>query len=259
LVAIRVDKYIAHRHGGAMSEDAPLKADSTGPSDPYESEFMSGGGEVLHRDKITSPWWLQAALGLGVVGAIVGGAFAVKDGAPLLFFPFLAAWIAFVWANIYALRVSVTQDKVHVQYGLFGPRIRVEDIVLCEAQQYNAMLKYGGWGIKYSLSDGSWAFNMPGDGGSGVMIHYKTSGGGVRKVFVSSHHPAVLADAVNRARAAKGHHIDGLLDDADLGLDDDVLYTEIQHGQPEALESTEPGGEASDQVDIASEVVEEQS
>ncbi len=220
----------------STDEGTPVKSGAGGREpDPYESEFMSEGGEILHRDKITSPWWLQAAMGLGVVGAVVGGAFAVRDGAPLLFFPFLAVWMAFVWANIYALRVSVTQEKVHVQYGLFGPRIKVEDIVLCEAQQYNAVVKYGGWGIKYSFLDGSWAFNMPGDGGSGVMIHYKTGGGGVRKVFVSSHHPAVLADAINRARRGKGVEVEGLLDDAELGLDSDVLYSEVQHaGQPAA-------------------------
>ena len=220
----------------AMSEDEGRSV-TVAPRAPdaYEAEFMSDG-DIVHRDKITAPWWLQAGMAAGVLFSAVGGAFAAADGAPWLIFPFMLFWVAFVWANLYALRISVTRDKVHIQYGLFGPRIRVEDIVFCEAQKYNAVLKYGGWGLKYGFGDGSWAFNMPGDGGSGVMVHYRTRGGGIRKVFVSSHHPGVLADAINRARRAKGHDLPeaGELDDVALGLGDDVLFSEVQVAPSEA-------------------------
>lgn len=222
--------------------------------DSYEEAFMNSG-TIAHRDKIVAPWWLHAILGFSTVAAAAGSIAAVADGAPL-FLPFvMIAMAAFVWANSYALRIAVTADKVLLQYGLFGPRIPVEDIVFCEAQAYNAMTKYGGWGIKYSLHDGSWAFNMPGDDGTGVMIHYKTRLG-IRKVFVSSHHPNVLAESINAARKAKGHDIPEHLlpDDAELGLNAELLYQEVQtpdvdaanaagHEEPELDAVAVPGGE----------------
>ncbi len=212
--------------------------------DPY-LQYMEGTDEVLHRQKMHWPWYFY--LLLGVVFSIgLGALFAAA--APLLPFLLMLAAMAIIFTTFYALRVSVTQDHVFVQYGLLGPKIRVEDIVHCEAEDYN-ILKYGGYGIRYSVVDGSWAFNMMGDKGKAVRIHYKTAMG-IRKLVVSSTHPLLMADAINRARHAKGHDVDLPPDDAELGLGDDFqalsdaqtpLYEEhFTPSEPKEEEAAQP-------------------
>ena len=186
--------------------------------DEYESH-MTEAGQAIYRQKMTMPWFMGAFFGLIFMLTV---AMVLATAAP--WWPFLLQMglLAVIAALFYALRVSVTEDHVYLQYGLLGPKIKVEDIVLCEAETYKVW-RYGGYGIRYSITEGSWAFNMMGDKGKAVRIHYKSKYalGGVRKVVVSSGHPNVLADAINRARAAKGHALPDLSDEA-LGIDDEI-------------------------------------
>ncbi len=202
-----------------MSNDpqAPLRQ-TDGPltdPDPYEA-IMQGDDKVLHRQKMTWPWYFQL---LFLLPGLLGIASLIGAGAPLLPFLMLIAAMTFFWMMFYALRVTVTPERVAIQYGLIGPRIRVDDIVHCEAEKY-PFWRYGGYGLRYSVIDGSWAFNVLGDKGKAVRIHYKTRLGTTRKIVVSSAHPNVMADAINRARHAKGHDVPMIsaLSDADFGL-----------------------------------------
>ncbi|MEO1266537.1 MAG: hypothetical protein AAFX99_00470 [Myxococcota bacterium] len=228
----------------------PSSSSSALPSggDPYEQDYMTQGA-VLDRHKMVAPWPFHLLMGLvAVLTSVVLPLWTLSQGDPawwitLAMTPLLlAAWMMFS-----ALRVSVTQDHVHVQYGLFGPKIDIGSIELCEAEDY-ALWKYGGYGIRYSVIEGAWCYNMIGDQGQAVRIHYRTRGGGLRKILIASHHPQALADSINRARIAAGTLEDPL---ADLeGLEsaineaarDTATPTEASSSEPSSVEeaSTEP-------------------
>ena len=206
--------------------------------DSYEAEFMGADDDVVHREKLSYPPWfrwflgiaLTLGLGLGVVSAAqagdMGAVALVAAMMPLMFF---------MMASLSTLRVTVKRDELAVQYGPVGPKIPIERIEHCEAEDYE-MWKYGGYGIRYSAIEGAWCYNMVGDKGKAVRVHYRTDSGRLKKLLIASPRHHILADTINRARIAIGHDVPARLapDDAALGLDDDVLFTE-QTSLPEEV------------------------
>ena len=164
--------------------------------DDYESKYM-GGGEALARSRVGWPWWFHAIMGIS--GAfLIFSAIASATLVPLLSLPILAV----VWLLFMFLRITVTSEHVHVQLGLFGPKIPIAKLVDAKAEDYQP-LKYGGWGIRLGR-DGSWAYSMPGAGGRGVRLTYETDGGGRREVFVSTADPESILAGIAKARAGTG-------------------------------------------------------
>ncbi len=159
---------------------------------------MGDGEEVLHREKIAMPWPLHLLVFLAAIGGAVAVA-ASGANVALIALPIVIALA--LWTSMATLRTTVSKEKVHVQYGIFGPSVDVQSIRRVEPVEYNWM-KYGGWGIRYSVLDGTWAYNVVGDGGRGVEIEYDT-GGKSRTIMVASREPMLLADAIQRARAGE--------------------------------------------------------
>jgi hypothetical protein len=150
-----------------MSDEEPKLGGGSAP-DPYEAKYMSGPGGALYFAKMTAPRFFHL---LFLLPLLVSVGSALVAHAPLLV-PLLSILpLFFVWILFSALRISVTAKEVHVQYGLFGPRIPIESIESCEACEYD-WKQYGGWGIRYGR-DGTVAYNMLGDGGRAVRISYK--------------------------------------------------------------------------------------
>lgn len=203
------------------SEPQELSARS---ADAYESAYMKDGEVVLQREKMTWPWYMH--LFILLVGSLVIG-LPLLSAAPL-FVPLLAgSFLLAMWLTLSVLRVTVTRGHVHVQYGLIGPKIPISSIEQCQAEDYD-FWKYGGYGIRYSLTDGSWAFNMLGDKGKAVRIHYRTPSGRLRKILLASRHPNALADAIQQARRAQGHQVEPMGDDLLAEQLDALLYSEEQ-------------------------------
>jgi hypothetical protein len=166
---------------------------SRAKADAYASRYMSGPRGALYHDKIVAPWWFHLLLVAPILVLIVtvflpGG----KPSALLGMIP-----VALVWLLFSVLRVSVSEDELFIQYGLFGPRIPIADVVSCEAVEYD-WKKYGGWGIRFGV-DGSVAYNMMGDRGRAVRIVYR-KGARTKTVLVASPDPERLALAVQQAR-----------------------------------------------------------
>lgn len=167
---------------------------------------MGVGEDVLHREKVACPKWFQvlmpllivAACGAGLIGSVAAGewieAAAVGAMTPVA----LLGWLA-----MSTLRVTVTSKNLHVQYGLWGPSIPLESIEHCEAEHYSVW-KYGGYGIRYSITEKAWCYNMLGDKGQAVRIHWRDDTGKLRRTLVASENHAALAAAINKARAAVG-------------------------------------------------------
>lgn len=153
---------------------------------------MPGEGVVLHRERRRAPWQLHA-LFAGIAGlyALLGLA---QPWALLALPPLLLLWLVFA-----VLRVTVTEGHVHVQYGLFGPRIPVAAITSSELIRYD-WKGYGGWGIRRP-GERVWAYNMPGEGGQAVRIVWRDAEG-PRTTVIGSPDAARLAERIARARRA---------------------------------------------------------
>ncbi len=177
-----------------MSDEEPKLGGGSTP-DPYEAKYMSGPGGALYFAKMTAPRFFHL---LFLVPLLVSVGSALVAHAPL-FVPLLSVIpLLFVWILFSALRISVSPKEVHVQYGLFGPRIPIEAIESCEACEYD-WKQFGGWGIRYGR-DGTVAYNMLGDGGRAVRITYK-KGTKTKKVLLAAKDPERLATAIQQARA----------------------------------------------------------
>lgn len=163
--------------------------------DDYESKYM-GGGEALARSRVGWPWWFHAIMGASC-GFLIFSAIASATLVPLLSLPLLAA----VWLLFMFLRVTVTTEHVHVQLGLFGPKIPIAKLLSARAEDYQP-LKYGGWGIRLGR-DGSWAYSMPG-AGRGVRLTYETERGKRKEVFVSTPDPESILAGIEKARGGAG-------------------------------------------------------
>jgi hypothetical protein len=136
------------------------------------------GAQALVRSRRPMPWWFFALIGVALV-ATIGSSIATGSLAALVTAPILVA----VAALLSVLRVVVTRTHVHVQLGLWGPKIAVGDITKITAMEY-PLSRYGGWGIRLGR-DGSWAYSTPGGTGRGVRIEYRVDGR-EKAIFVST-------------------------------------------------------------------------
>ena len=181
---------LAVRDAGALAPHEGAR-----PPDLYEQKFMEGDGLVLYRAREVAPWQLHALLlspaGVVVVATILSGQLAGLLGLPL---------ILMIWLTFLALRVTVSEGAVNVQYGPIGPTIPIRSISEAKATTYD-WKKFGGWGIKRSFA-GEWIYNMPGDGGRAVRVCWRDAKGRDKVTLIGSRDPDSLADAIARARGA---------------------------------------------------------
>ncbi|MDO9019202.1 MAG: hypothetical protein Q8S73_11630 [Deltaproteobacteria bacterium] len=172
-----------------MADEAPEPA-----RDEYTAQYMEGGRARIVTKQRMPGWFfgLMALAALAVLGSgLAGGSIASLVGLiPLAFATLLLSH----------LRVVVTDDAVHVQYGLWGPTIAVESITRCEVKPYEA-LRFGGWGFKRSL-DGTMAYSVPGGEGECVALEI-ADGAKTRKVVITTPNAAAVALAIEEARARK--------------------------------------------------------
>lgn len=166
--------------------------------DAYERRYMKGEGMVLYRDKQRAPWIMTALIGTAALGTLLpallgppGAWVSALVGLPIL----LVTWVLFS-----VLRVTVSQGSVHVQYGLFGPKIPIAAIEAVGPTEYK-WTTFGGWGIRRGPG-GAWLYNMPGDEGRAVRIEWRDAKGRRRTTLVGSKHSLELAKTIEKARRA---------------------------------------------------------
>ncbi|HEY1099224.1 MAG TPA: hypothetical protein VGF99_09855, partial [Myxococcota bacterium] len=162
--------------------------------DAYGRAFM-GGDTIVFFDRVRAPWWLNAAMvtagAIGVVAAASTG-----DATGIVTAGAIAVMTTTMASMLAMLRTAVTTSQVHIQYGLFGPKIAVAEIASVEVVDYEPT-RWGGWGIRRGLLGGT-AYSIPGKGGKAVRIT-TTSG---KVVEVTSQQPAALRSAILEVQAA---------------------------------------------------------
>ena len=201
-----------------MSEQKQKKART---ADAYEAAYMGADEDVLHREKLSYPRWFRILMPLlmttvllaASAGSIVAGDALVAVIAGMLIPVALLGLLV-----MSTLRVTVTSKNLHVQYGVVGPSIPLSAIEHCEAEHYSVW-KYGGYGIRYSITEKAWCYNMLGDKGQAVRIHWRDAKGKLRKTLIASETHIALAGAINRARAVVA---------GTASPDEDVVYQEDQ-------------------------------
>lgn len=164
----------------------------TSPNDEYARKYM-GGEDVRFLDKVKAPWWLNA---LVLVPGVAGVIATIATGEPLG--AAVVSGVTFVsWALLTALRVTVTNTHLHVQYGLFGPSVPLADIVTVDVVDYDAK-GYGGWGLRRG-SGGRKAYSLPGRGGKSVKVTTREG----KVIEMTSEQPSALAQAIDDARGGR--------------------------------------------------------
>lgn len=95
------------------------------------------------------------------------------------------------------LVVDVVSDEIRIAFHFLWPtrRIQVADVKSATATHYNALLEYGGWGVRLGWS--GWAFNVDGD--EGVLVETKDG----KRVLIGSRRAKELEAAIAKAVAAR--------------------------------------------------------
>lgn len=176
--------------------------------DDFEARYMPAEGNVLHRDKRISRGLtaLLGGTGLGIIALAVAIAFmngASDKPVPVEALPFvvgamtlLGVLIATIGLAMGILRTVVTDREVNVKYGLWGPRIPMENVVSCRAVVYR-WPDFGGWGVRRG-KNGVWAYVPAGD--RAIEIVYR-EGGEEKRVLVGVADPETTATIITRAAA----------------------------------------------------------
>jgi hypothetical protein len=153
---------------------------------------------VVFEEVQDAPWPFRA---LGMGGAAVGG-WALARALSLL--PRLgvgglvAGGVGLV-VNQFLLPMSTTllRDELQVRFGRRTRfRIPLKYVVRAYARDYNAILEYGGWGIR--VSGAGRAFNLRGQQGVQLVLR---SG---QRVLVGSQRPQELAEAIRSVTGCDG-------------------------------------------------------
>lgn len=200
-------------------------------ADAYERDQMPGVGEVLHRQKVTSPRWaigvavagpVVPALGLGVVAAVTGAWLpALGFGALGLG---LGALMSFLMVTFASGRIAVSEGELHVQIGMAGPKIPIADIagVSLAPSGSNRM----GMGVRNDLR-GTTLYTMWGDNARAVHV---TTTDGKKRIFVCKE-PEAMHAALEEALGRKGRAVPKVRvadTGADAALDEDEAAAEAK-------------------------------
>lgn len=173
-----------------------VKVEAGKPPDAYERTYMPGEGTVLYRDKSRAPWGLHALFAAAALTVVTANVIAGQWLALAIALPIITV----VWLFLSVLRVTVSQGAIQVQYGLFGPTIPIAQVDAVRPVSYD-WKKFGGWGIRRSI-EGTWIYNMPGDGGRAVQVDWHDARGRKRVTLIGSRRAEQLAQGITQARAA---------------------------------------------------------
>lgn len=160
--------------------------------DEYAKKYMEGGGALATSRMRMGPL-LFIFMGVAALSVLVT---AVATGLYGLL-PMMLAH-AFITLTMSHLRVTVTRELVHIQYGLFGPKIPVARIEAARAVPYD-WKRYGGWGLRRSFRGTDTAYSVTGGRKMGIELDVRSDDGKLQTVFASSDEPEELVRAVEQA------------------------------------------------------------
>lgn len=185
-------------------------------ADDYEKRYMAADG-ALARSRARMPRWVNAlAIGAATLltaEVVVGGVallvswhrhgWTASHGFLLSLLACAALALALtlaLWTTTMVVRVTVTERHLHIQHGLFGPTIPLDEIedTWIENNDWRKWLRYVGWGVGGKGFDGSNGYTVLGVP-RGLAIRFRHEGRS-RVAFVSSEDPESLRASIEQAR-----------------------------------------------------------
>jgi hypothetical protein len=152
-------------------------------------------------------WWFIILILISVVPAMMFTSYALiqqirgiqvgETPAPIPVLAILTVFFPVLLWGYFAMKLEtwVEQDGFHYRfYPLIWKNkvIAKEEIARFEIRTYNALLDYGGWGIKGSILSRKWkAYNVSGD--KGLQLYLKNG----KKILFGTQKPQALEYAMN--------------------------------------------------------------
>jgi hypothetical protein len=161
------------------------------------------GDIVFREDQYFDQWWMKAAAGLTAVSTLAatlapivmrrraGVAWDSLDLLLVLLAVILGLLMPLLLSKMH-LTTTVSAEGIRAQFVPFKATVIPFDrIASCQARQYSPLGEYGGWGIRYSFSNGK-ALNVKGD--RGVQLVFKEG----KKLLIGSQRAEELAEVIER-------------------------------------------------------------
>ncbi len=180
--------------------------------DAFEASEMHDGARIVHRDKkvsrgmaalLAAPGLLTIALGI-FIGFVNSSSEKPLPSAalPIVIGALVAMGLGFLLLGVMfgVLRTVVTEQAVHVKYGLWGPTIPLSSILACRIVEYD-WTQYGGWGLRRGKK--GWAY-VPTNGPC-VEIEYREDGED-RHVLIGGENASATVHEINRQLAMSQAH-----------------------------------------------------
>ncbi|MCX7045258.1 MAG: DUF1648 domain-containing protein [Candidatus Sumerlaeota bacterium] len=143
-----------------------------------------------------NPLYLRIGIPLAALG-ILAGAIGAVPSQPWMLLVFLLLLILVV-AMHGGLQVMINRERLTVRLGGFGLRLLkmpLENIASVQAESFNPIGDFGGWGIRYSLRKKMWGFYLY--GAHGVKVELKNG----KRYLLGSDNPDRLAAVCEAARS----------------------------------------------------------
>jgi hypothetical protein len=165
-------------------------------ADDYEQKFMQGGAAVYAERHVARVF--TALMAIPALMAFLAGIMILlspRAPAAAAIAPFFAsavvAFSALFWA---VMRITVTADKLHVDYGMLGVKIPLSAIKSC------ALSAQLGTGAKWS--PGGWRYGPLGTT-RGISVEW-SEGGATKRCYIGSRDPEALMKHVLAGQGARG-------------------------------------------------------
>ncbi len=156
-----------------------------------------GGGEALVRDRRGMPKWMHALFLFPIAIELIAGALVIgMSGSPVgliniaMIVPLVLLWLLFLY-----LRVTLTSDSLHIQYGLFGPKIELSQIKAVSVSKYD-WKQYGGWGLRKRKD--TTAYSTPGGNNDCLRIEWTDAKGESKITIVTTDKAQEFAEQIQK-------------------------------------------------------------
>ncbi|MFD2202723.1 hypothetical protein [Shivajiella indica] len=149
--------------------------------------------------RFTQPWiWV---LIIGIIGVMIYALYSQPLLGWEIIFPILV--VGFVVTLLLNLQLKTRIDNKGLSFSFFpiiGTRnYSFDQIEKLELIEYNSLLKFGGWGIRYNFD--MWAYNIRGKHGLIVTLKNK-------KFLIGTQKPNEMQKAIDQFRELKsGNHV----------------------------------------------------
>jgi hypothetical protein len=150
-------------------------------------------------------WWVHliilgvtALMWYGFIVQIIGnqpfGNNPAPDALMWLFWVFFGLGFPLFWYTM-NLTVEVHRDHIRVRFFPFATRrIAMSEIQSFEARQYNPIMEYGGWGIRFGWGERGRAYNVSGNLGVQLVLTDD------KRILIGTQQPDEFVNALDFAR-----------------------------------------------------------